>query len=262
MKKDKAKKTPVIGIYDLETSPLISYTWGIHDQDIGLNQIIEDRYILSFSFKFLGESKVYYADQSKCKDMSNDKKLVEQLRDLLEQCDIVIGQNSISYDTKFVKTRMIVHNMKPLNNFKQIDTLRIARKHFNFTSNKLEWLSKKLCKHKKSSHKKFGGFELWKECLKGNKAAWKEMKSYNIRDVLATEELYMRLRPFDNSFNPNVYGELTETVCTCGSTNFIKNGHAYTAMGKFARFKCSDCGKEARSRENLLSKEKRKSLRS
>lgn len=258
MKKNSVK----ILIVDIETSPIISYTWGLFDQNVALNQVVEDWHLLSYSAKFLNEKKVYYKDQSNAKQLSNDRPLLEDLWKLLDSSDVVIGQNSTSFDIKRIKARMLVHGMKPPSSFKQIDTMRIAKKYFNFTSNKLEYLSAKLCtKHKKLTHKKFPGFELWKECLKGNKAAWAEMKRYNIQDILATEELYTKLQPWDSSINFNVYSDDLQQVCACGSKEFTKNGYKYTTVGKYQRYKCVKCGSESKDRTNLLDKEKRKSLK-
>jgi len=256
----KNNKVRILTI-DIETSPIISYTWGIFDQNIGLNQIIQDWHLLSFAAKFKDEKKLHYKDQRNAKDITNDKPLLEEIWKLLDKADIVIGQNVKSFDIKKINARFITHGMKPPSSYKQIDTLLIARRKFGMTSNKLEHLSKVLCKKKKSAHKKFAGFELWKECLKGNKAAWREMEMYNKADVEATEELYLKLQPFDNSFNPNLYTDTLNTVCACGSKNFVRNGHTYTSTGKFQRLTCKSCGAEVRSKANLLSKEKRKSLK-
>ena len=102
--------------------------------------------------------------------------------------------------------------MQPPSNFKQIDTLKLARKHFALTSNKLAYMTDKLCtKYKKLTHHKFEGFELWKECLDGNLKAWKEMEKYNKHDVLALEELYTKLIPWDSSVNFTLYGDSPDT---------------------------------------------------
>jgi len=262
MKTNKKHKSARIAVIDIETAPIVSYTWALFDQNVALNQIVEDWSILSYSVKWLGEKKVHYADVRNQKDVRNDRPLLQDLWKLLDEADVVIGQNSISFDIKRIKARMLIHGMKPPSSFKQLDTMRIAKKHFNFTSNKLEYLSKKLCtKYKKLTHKKFPGFELWKECLKGNKAAWNEMKAYNIQDILATEELYLKLQPYDNGFNPNLYTDSLTQMCTCGSVDFIKKGFKYTSSGKYQRYLCKSCGSEAKDRNNLFSKEKKKSLR-
>jgi len=254
---------PRILIIDIETSPIISYTWGLFDQNVALNQILQDWNILSYAAKFLGEKKVYYNDLSKAKDVHNDKKLLEELWKLLDEADIVIGQNSVEFDVKRIKARMIIHGMKPPSSFGQLDTMKIAKKHFNFTSNKLEYLSKTLgTKHKKLSHNKFAGFDMWKECLKGNKEAWNEMKRYNIHDILSTEELYMKLQPYDNGLNMNLYTDEVAYNCgACGHDEMKKNGFKFTSKGKYQRYKCTRCGSEARGTTNLFSKEKRKSLK-
>lgn len=256
-------KLPIkILIIDIETSPIITYSWGLHDQNISLDQMIEDWHILSYSAKFLGEDKIYYSDQRNEKDIRNDKRLVKEIWKLLDSADIVVGQNSRGFDVKKINSRMILHGMQPPSSFRQIDTMLLAKKHFGFTSNKLAYLSEKLCtRYKKSKHKKFPGLELWKECLKGNKEAWKEMQHYNQIDILSTEELYTKLIPWDNSVNFNVYYDSEDSVCTCGSRDFKRNGFAYTSAGKYQRFKCTECGSELRGKTNELSQSKRKSLK-
>ena len=83
---------------------------------------------------------------------------------LLDEADIVIGQNSKAFDIKKLNARFIIHGMQPPSSYRQIDTKILAKKHFNFTSNKLEYLSDKLnVKYKKQTKRKFSGFEMWKE---------------------------------------------------------------------------------------------------
>jgi hypothetical protein len=66
---------------------------------------------------------------------------------------------------------------------------------------------------------------------------------------------------WDASINFQVYNEDSEHTCTCGHTEFRNKGYAYTSAGKYRRFQCLKCGKETRGKENLLSKEFRKTLR-
>ena len=270
MGKAKAKKKvvrregPKVLVFDIETSPILSYVWDIWDQNIPLNQIQSDWFVLSWSAKWLDDppSKVMYMDQRNSKNLENDAPLLQKIWDLLDEADIVVTQNGKRFDQKKLNARFIINGMQPPSSFKHIDTLQLAKKHFGFTSNKLEYMSHKLCKtFKKSSHKKFPGFDLWKECLKGNKEAFKEMELYNKYDVLSLEELYKKLSPWDKTINFSLYTEGEEHVCTCGSTRFKKNGFDYTNSGRFRRYKCLDCGKEVRDKENLFSKEKRKSLK-
>lgn len=261
--RDNATVNPVkILVLDIETAPMVGYHWGLWDQNVALNQILHDWSILSWSAKWVGSDQVMYEDTRNEKDVRNDKKILKNIWKLLDEADIVVGQNSKSFDIKKLNARFIMNGMKPPSSFRQIDTMRIAKKTFAFTSNKLEYLTKNLCtEHKKSSHAKFGGFELWKQCLDGNLEAWEEMRSYNITDILSTEELFRKLQPWDKAINFNVYHEDFHHQCFCGSTEQERKGFVYTNSAKYRRYICQDCGAESVDKENMLIKVKRKSLR-
>lgn len=243
---------------------MLGYIWDLWDQNVGLNQIKSDWHLLSWSAKWLGDppSKTMYADQRHAKDIQDDRELLKGIWRLLHEADIVITQNGRSFDQKKLNARFILNRMEPPSSYRHIDTLLIAKKHFAFTSNKLEYMSDKLCtKYKKLKHTKFPGFEMWSECLKGNKAAWKEMEKYNRHDVLALEELYTKLMPWDNTINFNIYRDDLEVQCNCGSKALVRNGFFYTATGKYQRYRCVKCGSESRDRTNSVPKNKAKTLK-
>ena len=260
-----AKKpyNPKILLVDIETAPILGNVWSLWQNDVALNQIEKDWHILSWSAKWLADSpdEVMYMDQRNAKKVEDDKKLLEGIWKLLDEADILITQNGKSFDCKKLNARFILNGMKPPSSYRHIDTKIIASRVFAFTSNKLEYMTDKLCtKYKKLKHSKFSGFSLWSECLKGNKEAWEEMEKYNKYDVLSLEELYHKLIPWDNSINFNVYNEDLINVCSCGSIKLKNKGYHYTNTGKFEKFVCQDCGKEHKGKTNILSKEKKKSL--
>lgn len=257
-------KGPKVLIFDIETAPMLGYVWGLWENNVALNQVHTDWYILSWSAKWLGDppSATMYMDQRNAKNIEDDKDLLKGIWNLLDQADIVITQNGKNFDHKKLNARFVLNGFQPPSTYKHIDTKIIAGKHFGFTSNKLEYMSDKLCKkYKKLKHAKFSGFDMWRECLAGNQEAWKEMEKYNKYDVLALEELYTKLIPWDNSVNFNLYHDGEDNVCKCGSKHIIKNGFYYTASGKYQRNKCKGCGAETRDTKNLFTKEKRASLK-
>ena len=259
------KDQPKVLIFDIETSPILAHVWGLWDQRVGLNMIESDWHVLSWAAKWLGESEnsVKYEDQRTAKNLEDDSKILGSIWKLLDEADIVITQNGKRFDQKKLNARFIMNDMKPPSTYRHIDTLSIAKSVFAFTSNKLENMTDKLCtKYKKLKHAKFSGFELWKQCMKGNKEAWKEMEEYNRYDVLSLEELYTKLIPWDNSINFNVYHDDDVHLCKCGSDQFTKAGFHHTNTGKFQKHRCKDCGTIHRDKENLLSKSKKKSLKS
>ena len=77
---------------------------------------------------------------------------------------------------------------------------------------------------------------------------------------LSLEELYYKIIPFDNSLNFDVYHDGLNHICKCGNKSSEANGFFYSNTGKFEKFKCTKCGHETRSKNNLLSKEKKATL--
>lgn len=244
---------PKVGLLDIETSPITGYVWSLWKQNVGLNQIKAEWNILSFCFKELGSSTIEYEDirpVGTVFDPTNDFKLVKRLWEICDEYDILIAQNGKRFDMPKIQARFVLAGFPPPSPYKVIDTLLMARQQFNFTSNKLEWLTDKLTTTKKQKHKDFPGFELWSECLKGNPLAWDEMREYNIPDVTSMEELYLVLRPWYVG-HPNVaiYSDSDETACPkCASTDIAQDGWTYTQSGKYERMHCGGCGGWSRGR--------------
>ncbi len=259
--KGKAK----VLIFDIETAPILAHVWGLWENNVGLSQMITDWHVLSWSAKWLDApaSEVMYMDQRNSKNVEDDKAILSEIWDLLDEAEVVITQNGKSFDQKKLNARFLPPNdLGPPSSFKHIDTKILAQRHFNLPSYKLEYMTEKFCKkYKKLKHKEFPGHELWRECLKGNIKAWDEMELYNKHDVLALEELYNVFAPWETSINFNLFTDSEEHVCKCGSKDHMKNGFYYTNVGKFQKYRCKNCFAETRDRKNLFSKEKKDSLR-
>lgn len=241
-------KGPKILFLDIETSPIEAYVWGLWDNNVALNMIKKDWSILSWAAKWGGRKFVSQYDVQHY----TEKQILLLLWRFLDRADIVVTQNGKKFDIPKINARFLKYDMNPPSSYQQIDTLKLAKKRFGFTSNKLEYMTKEFNKkYTKQDHKKFPGFELWSECLKGNKSAWREMAKYNKYDVLALEELYNKLIVWDTAVNFNVYYNDGKPHCTCGSTTFVKNGYSITNAGKYNRFQCKACGSEVRVKTNL-----------
>lgn len=247
---------------DIETSPILSYVWGLWENNVSLNQIKSDWYVLSWCAKWSDSNELMYMDQRDAKKMEDDKKILKGIWKLLDEADMIVTQNGKKFDAKKLNARFVIQGFQPPSSYKHYDTREMAKKYFAFTSTKLEYMSEKLCtKYKKLKHEKYPGFELWKECLAGNKEAWEDMEKYNKHDVLALEELYKKLVPWGTSINPSVYHENSINECTCGATRWLLNGHFYSANGKYQRYKCRDCGAERRDKQNKFDVVRKVSLR-
>ena len=242
-------------ILDLETAPKIAYVWKFWQENISPKQVLEHGHIMSFAAKWLHEDpeKTVYFENRK----ENDKDIIEKLVYYLDQADIVVAHNGGRFDVPQVRARALVHGIKPFSPVKVVDTYRVAKTQFNFPSNSLEYLCNVLdLPVKKGQHKKFAGFTLWWECLKGNDEAWLELKEYNILDVIALEHLYLQMLPWMvNHPNVAVYEEVENPTCPkCGGNHIQWRGYTYSNVAKYHRYQCNDCGGWGRSRYTLLKK--------
>lgn len=244
-------------ILDIETAPNIAYVWRFFKENVGAKQVIENSYMLSFAAKWLGEEQVYYEDLSN----QHEKDMLLVLAALLDSADIVVAHNGDGFDLPHIQGRFLLHGIQPPSPYKQVDTVKVARKEFNFPSNSLEYLTNVLdLPVKKGGHKKFPGFELWLGVLRNDPEAWAEMREYNIDDIRALECLYLKMLPFMR-FHPNVgvYEDNEAPVCPkCGSTHIHYRGYAHTNTGRYHRFQCNDCGGWGRSRYDLRGSQERK----
>lgn len=249
---------------DIETSPILAYVWGLFKQFVGLNQIHTDWSILSFSYKWLGEKKVYHHNTggrgvAKVRD---DTALLKLLWKVLDEADIIIAQNGVKFDVKKINARFIMAGMPPPTPYKVVDTMLEARSIAAFTSNKLAWLSDVLTDTPKSEHKEFPGFELWTECLADNPRAWKAMQKYNDIDIRGTEGVYLKLRPYIIG-HPNVaaYNDSETVQCPkCGSDHMQMRGKVRTQTGEYQRYQCGSCAGWSRTRYTQNTRAKRASL--
>lgn len=245
-------------ILDIETAPNTAYVWRFFKENIGAEQVRENSTILSYAAKWLGDKKVFYDDvQDK-----PEEEVLRGLNALLDEADITVAHNGDRFDMPKIRGRSLVAGIPLPSPYKTVDTCLAARKQFGFESNSLKYLAKVLGCCEKDEHKKFPGFRLWEECLKGNKEAWKEMKKYNIQDIYTLEELYLKIRPYIvNHPNVSVFKDGVEVSCPkCGSDDSQKRGHYYTNVGKYQRFRCNSCGGWHRSRYTENTPDVRKAL--
>lgn len=227
---------------DIETAPSLGWVWGRWEQNV--IDFKADWYLLSFAYKWFGQDKGVTAvglnHSPKYKPGSeNDKWLSEQVWDLLDQADTVIGHNSDRFDLKKLATRFVTHGLQPPTPYKTVDTLKIARAKFAFDSNKLDDLGRYLGIGRKLPTT---GFHLWRGCMNGDKESWKQMLKYNAHDVELLEEVYEIMRPWDTKHPQINIGDIAIDNCPkCGSSKIQKRGFEYTMLRKKQRYQCLSC---------------------
>jgi hypothetical protein len=236
--------TPKIAFFDIETAPTRAYVWENYDTNVIRTD--RDWYMLSFAIKWSHKKSVQtvalpdfsgYQRNREC-----DKALSKALWEVFHEADILVAHNGDRFDTKKANARFLVHGLKPPSPYKTIDTLKIARRHFKFNSNKLDDLARYLRIGSKLPHT---GAHLWFGCMSGDEKSWRVMRRYNAHDVELLEQVYNKMRAWaPNHPDLNVYKEYRARVgCpTCQSENTQRRGIGVKIKRKYYRFQCRDCG--------------------
>jgi DNA polymerase elongation subunit (family B) len=256
----KRGKVPKILMFDIETSPMEVYVWGLWKQKISIQNVMEDWIVLMWAGKWLCDSRTF-GERITVEEVlaKNDERIVRAIWKVLDEADIVVAHNAWGFDVRKLNARFLYYKMTPPSPYQVIDTYKAARKQFNLSSYKLDYLNQYLNLDEKKDPQ---SFTLWKRVMKGEEKAIREMYAYNVQDVAALEDLYLALRPWIKSHpNLGLYMDMDEPVCSnCGSNDLWWNSMYYTPAGKYKACKCKACGAIGRMRYTAVDKEKRKSL--
>lgn len=223
--------------------------WNLYNTNV--IWVIEDTHLLSVSAKWLGgKSQTFVLPDYRLykKDPKNDYHLCKEIWRMLDEADLVMGHNGDAFDLRRLTARFVQHGLPPPSPYRTIDTLKIARRYFGFTSNKLNDLCIALGVGKKVETDK----NLWKDCMAGDMKAWSLMRKYNQNDILLLEGLYLKFRPWIKN-HPNLGAWEERSVCPkCKSPNLQRRGYQYNQTTKYARLQCKDCLGWSRTRLNEL----------
>lgn len=235
-------------LFDIETAPNLSYTWGKYEQNV--IEFERDWYMLCFAAKWLGSKKMITSSLPDFKlykkDKEDDKEVVKALWKLFDEAEVIIAHNGNRFDIKKANAKFLALGLNPPSSYQKVDTLSEARKYFKFDSNKLDDLGHYLGVGRKVDT---GGFALWKGCMLGEPSSWKKMIKYNKQDVTLLEDVYLKLRPWMESHpNMNLLDNSTKLCPKCGSTKVTRRGFYLTRVSKFQRWQCQSCGGWSRSR--------------
>lgn len=228
---------------DIETAPNTAHVWGLFKQTVGINQIMETGRVMCFAAKWVGEKKISFWSEH----FDDHESVIRMAHALLSEADAVLTFNGEAFDLPTLNREFLKYGLAAPTPYASIDLLRVAKRRFRFVSNRMDHLAKELGLPRKLETR---GHELWVECMAGDKKAWKEMRSYNIQDVVVLENMYHKLLGWiDTHPNLGLYVDADEPVCTnCGSDDLQSRGVQRNKTLSYQRFQCMDCGTWLRAR--------------
>jgi DNA polymerase elongation subunit (family B) len=236
---------------DIETAPNTAHVWGLFKQNIGINQIIVTGRVMCFAAKWIGSKSMEFYSEVK----DGHEATIRAAHALIEEADAVLSYNGERFDLPTLNKEFIKYGLPPTAPYHHIDLLKVAKRRFKFTSNKMDYLARELGLKGKVRHT---GHEMWVDCMNGDVKAWKLMERYNRQDVKVLEGLYHKMLPWiDTHPNHALYLECdptTPTCTNCGSVRVYSRGLQRNKAHSYQRLCCDDCGTWMRERYSVTKK--------
>lgn len=236
--------------WDVETSLMSTLTFSLWPDHIPHENVIVDSHLLCVCWKWAHERAVHgvsILDDPKRfkKDIHDDYHVVATMHAVLSEADELVHHHGDAFDIKVINKGFLKHGFPPIADIKMIDTCKIAKRKFKFTSNKLDALGEFLG----VGHKLKTGMGLWRDCFFGDEKALKKMFTYCKQDVRLLERVHEKIKPFQPEsmgINRNLINK-GEICPKCESKNLQARGYRVTRTCKYRRFQCQDCGSWASS---------------
>jgi hypothetical protein len=212
-------------------------------ESAGVNALKSDLgFVICFGYKWAHEKQAHAITISRSALMAfDDSALLKEASKLMSEADLLVGHYASVFDRRFIQGRLLINGLPPIPPTKMRDTCMIARSVANFSSNRLKHLAKILdLRHQKLEN---NWPDAWFEVMRGNMTSLHDLAEYCKGDVLAVEELYHRLCPFDNA-HPRMVAD--RSLCkTCGGKVEYR-GFAYVNESKYRKYVCKSCSKWGR----------------
>ena len=243
------------------------FVWHLGKQRIPHDNIIQESSIISIAWMYVDiDKKPSSVSILDCMSRFNvsvydDYHVIKKICRVIDEADVILGQNSDNFDLKIINWRAKQHGFPPLKRCDTIDTLKESRKVFRPPSHRLDYKGKALG-HGGKVHV---DMQLWRDIAqynypqigaKRNKAlavySVKKMVAYNQHDVELTVEQYLDERAWYKR-HPNrlLYDPKVDGCPTCPSKDIKKQGFRRTATGQYQAYMCKSCGKKFQGTERL-----------
>jgi DNA polymerase elongation subunit (family B) len=231
--------------------------WDLETTDLKANK----GHLLTAAAKWFGDKSIMSWCIADDKDYGktplsymDDKWMVKEIVDVIRSADMLVHQYGDGFDLPFLNTRALFWGLDPAPQIRTVDTWKVMRSTLALTRNSLKNGAAFLNGPDKQKEDNLDISE-WMLAAHGDRKILASMLEYNIHDVLATEELYRRLRPLIKN-HPNlaepVEGKDPRLQCpACGSRG-KSEGSYYTKMYSVKRRRCVECGtpwEESRSKK-------------
>jgi len=232
-------REPKVLIFDVETKYVKARIWRTGKQIVRHGQICKGEKfdIICVAYKWAHQKRVYCLDWGLHEQ--NSGPMIKKFGKIIEQADLVLGQNSDAFDIKQINTQRLIHGQTPIAWPLSEDLMKQVKRNFYVTSSSLDYMAKLLTGEGKSRMEEAD----WVDVVESkSKSALIKMKHYCKRDVIKTQAVWDKVRPY---CKPKFDRRLLcgkDTCATCGSKNVAGHGQRVYLTKIVDRVRCNDCG--------------------
>ncbi len=142
---------------------------------------------------------VVNADDWKAGKRGNDKEITKQIRELVEDHDVIVAHNGARFDLPFLRTRALRWRLRPVREVKTVDPLQIAWRKFRLRSNRLGALADHLGIEDKKTPL---DLSVWADAmLNGTKKAMDLIVEHCVADIKVLSGVLPHVKPFIKIFD-------------------------------------------------------------
>ena len=179
--------------------------------------------------------------------------------EVFDQADLIIGHNADRFDARHLMGGWAEMGLPAPSPCKVVDTLKIARGTFAYESNTLDALNKRLGIDAKTD--KYD-VKIARAAVNGDREAQAVLESYNRGDIVASEALFDRLRPYARNIPHLGMWSDDEMACpSCGSTMTATGKTVHANVQRYEHLHCDNCGAHARGTARLMNPTRTRSAR-
>lgn len=231
---------------DIETSEAVARTFRIgREIELTYKQIIQEAQIIMISYKWEG-SRVKNISWIPPKDLQDytfgradrDRHIIKEIAKIIREADEIVGHNLDRFDWRWINGRALLFGIDMPQEVITVDTLKIARKHFRLSSNRLDYLAQILGVGGKTDT---GGLELWHNVENGDKKALSKMIRYCNNDVVILEKVFNKLKPYIK--NKITLSKDRVRCAECNIPMVRQRERMLVSGAKKVVLKCNKCGK-------------------
>lgn len=215
---------------------------------IHADDVIEWPRTICAAWKFYDEDEVQFAAEW---EVGGYAGFMARVWEAVDQADALVGHNAASFDGKHLEGGWAMLGMPSPSPYKVIDTLKVARRSFAMESNTLDSLAKRLGVDAKTD--KYSPV-VAKAAVAGDKAAQEKLAEYNRGDIVASEAVFDRLRPYAKGLPHMGMWVDDENACpNCGETMKPTGKRVHANVQAYGGMTCPSCGAHGRSTIKLKS---------